>query len=106
MFEHPNTQTLTLMEEKQSQISTYIGLGLIFLLLFLWMQYSAPPKKTPEQLQAEQAAQQVQQTPQPAEAAAAPAPVSPAPAAPGADSMQQMLTMAKFGPFAAAAAGQ
>lgn len=106
MFEHPNTQTLTLMEEKQSQISTYIGLGLIFLLLFLWMQYSAPPKKTPEQLQAEQAAQQVQQTPQPAETAAAPAPASPAPAAPGADSMQQMLTMAKFGPFAAAAAGQ
>ena len=33
------------MEEKQSQTSTFIGMGLIFLLLFLWMQYSAPPKK-------------------------------------------------------------
>ena len=48
------------MEEKQSQLSTYIGMGLIFLLLFLWMQYSAPPKKTPEQIQAEQAAQTAQ----------------------------------------------
>lgn len=32
------------MEEKQSQISTFIGMGLIFLLLYLWMQYSVPPK--------------------------------------------------------------
>lgn len=93
------------MEEKQSQISTYIGLGLIFLLLFLWMQYSAPPKKTPEELQAEQAAQQVQQAQQ-QPAATAPAPVAQTPAAPVADSVANTLTIAKFGPFAAAASGQ
>ncbi|MCC7465505.1 MAG: membrane protein insertase YidC, partial [Saprospiraceae bacterium] len=93
------------MEEKQSQISTYIGLGLIFLLLFLWMQYSAPPKKTPEQLQAEQAAQQAQPA-QPQPEAAAPVATAPTQAAPGADSMQNALTLAKFGPFAAASSGQ
>ncbi|HLP95454.1 MAG TPA: membrane protein insertase YidC [Saprospiraceae bacterium] len=94
------------MEEKQSQLSTYIGLGLIFLLLFLWMQYSAPPKKTPEELQAEQAAQQVQQTPQQSATTTitAPAPATPAQTAP--DSVQNLLTVAKFGPFAAAASGQ
>ncbi|MBL7810158.1 MAG: membrane protein insertase YidC [Saprospiraceae bacterium] len=94
------------MEEKQSQLSTYIGLGLIFLLLFLWMQYSAPPKKTPEELQAEQAAQQVQQAQQQQPAAATPAAPAPTQAAPVADSVQNTLTVAKFGPFAAAASGQ
>jgi YidC/Oxa1 family membrane protein insertase len=91
------------MEEKQSQLSTYIGMGLIFLLLFLWMQYSAPPKKTPEELQAEQAAQTAQQTttnPAPAAPAAAPAP------APIPDSVNNAMVNAKFGVFAPAAAGQ
>ncbi|MBN8678894.1 MAG: membrane protein insertase YidC [Chitinophagales bacterium] len=95
------------MEEKQSQLSTYIGLGLIFLLLFLWMQYSAPPKKTPEELQAEQTAQQAQQAqqaPQQAATTTAPAPAASTQAVP--DSAQNALTVAKFGPFAAASSGQ
>ena len=93
------------MEEKQSQLSTYIGLGLIFLLLFLWMQYSAPPKKTPEELQAEQAAQAAQK---PQDQAVAP--IAAQPAAQNAlapDTTQQnTLLVAKFGVFAAAATGQ
>lgn len=32
------------MEDKQSTLNTVIGMGLIFLLVYLWMQYSAPPK--------------------------------------------------------------
>ncbi len=98
------------MEEKQSQLSTYIGMGLIFLLLFLWMQYSAPPKKTPEQVQAEQAAQAAQQpqttAPLPAGASAPEAPGKPGAAAPGSDTMRNALTLAKFGAFAPASSGQ
>jgi YidC/Oxa1 family membrane protein insertase len=33
------------MEEKQNNIMTYIGMALIFVLLYLWMQYAAPPPK-------------------------------------------------------------
>jgi YidC/Oxa1 family membrane protein insertase len=93
------------MEEKQSQLSTYIGMGLIFMLLFLWMQYSAPPKKTPEQIAAETA--QTAQTPQNPAAAAAPAP-SPAtlPAAPASDSAQSAALTAQFGAFAPAGSGR
>lgn len=95
------------MEEKQSQLSTYIGMGLIFLLLFLWMQYSAPPKKTPEELQAEQTAQQAQQAQAQAQATAptaTPSTPTTAPAVP--DTVRDVLLNAKFGVFAAAAAGQ
>ncbi len=95
------------MEEKQSQLSTYIGMGLIFLLLFLWMQYSAPPKKTPEQLQAEQttAATSANQQPQnqtavPVVSAPAQSPVSIS------DTDKNALMTAKFGAFAPAATGQ
>ena len=96
------------MEEKQSQLSTIIGMGLIFLLLYLWMQYSAPPPKTPEELQAEQTAQAAEQaqnqqvaaanTPQPTnQTIAAPAPT---------DSAQNAALTTRFGAFAAAASGQ
>jgi YidC/Oxa1 family membrane protein insertase len=96
------------MEEKQSQLSTYIGMGLIFLLLFLWMQYSAPPKKTPEELQAEQTAQQAQNQAAPP---TAPAATTPSPAETKADegkpdSAQNGMMAAKFGVFASAAVGQ
>ncbi|MBK6994842.1 MAG: membrane protein insertase YidC [Lewinellaceae bacterium] len=96
------------MEEKQSQLSTYIGMGLIFLLLFLWMQYSAPPKKTPEELQAEQTAQQSQNQAAPP---TAPAATTPSPAETKADegkpdSAQNGMMAAKFGVFASAAVGQ
>ena len=93
------------MEEKQSQLSTYIGMGLIFLLLFLWMQYSAPPKKTPEELQAEQTAQQAQQAQNQAAATVAPTTATAAPAAVP-DSVQDGMMSAKFGAFAPAAMGQ
>ncbi len=96
------------MEEKQSQVSTIIGMGLIFLLLYLWMQYSAPPPKTPEQLQAEQTAQAAEQaqnqqiaaanTTQPTtQTSAAPAPT---------DSANNAVLTARFGAFAPAASGQ
>ncbi len=35
------------MEDKQSTWNTVIGMGLIFLLVYLWMQYSAPPQPSP-----------------------------------------------------------
>lgn len=92
------------MEEKQSQLSTYIGMGLIFLLLFLWMQYSAPPKKTPEELQAEQTAQAAQQPAQNTTAPQTPTPTAPAQTPDTA--AQNGMMAAKFGVFAAAAAGQ
>jgi YidC/Oxa1 family membrane protein insertase len=92
------------MEEKQSQISTYIGMGLIFLLLFLWMQYSAPPPKTPEQQAAEQSAQTAQPADTPPAAAPTPAPAAPAPQVP--DSLKNSLLSAQFGAFASAASGQ
>jgi len=93
------------MEEKQSQLSTYIGMGLIFLLLFLWMQYSAPPKKTPEQITAETtAATAANQQATPAAATPAPAPAASQPAASETD--QNTMMVAKYGVFAAAASGQ
>ncbi len=96
------------MEEKQSQLSTYIGMGLIFLLLFLWMQYSAPPKKTPEELQAEQTAQQAQNQ---AAAPTAPTATTPSPAESLVkegipDSAQNGMIAARFGVFAPASVGQ
>ena len=100
------------MEEKQSQLSTYIGMGLIFLLLFLWMQYSAPPKKTPEQLQAEQTAQSAQQAQTEATATTLPASPTVASAKEGtsntgaSETEQSALITAKFGVFTPAATGQ
>lgn len=94
------------MEEKQSQLSTYIGMGLIFLLLFLWMQYSAPPKKTPEELQAESTAAQTSATQQAAQTAAPVTPDTTHSPAPVSDTMRNVLTLAKFGAFAPAAEGQ
>lgn len=92
------------MEEKQSQLNTFVGMGLIFLLLFLWMQYSAPPKKTPEQLEAETA--QPAQQPENQSAAAAPTPTTPTPATPVSDSVKSAVLSAQFGAFAAAGSGQ
>jgi YidC/Oxa1 family membrane protein insertase len=34
------------MEDKQSNLMTFIGMGLIFLMLYIWMQTSMPPKPT------------------------------------------------------------
>jgi YidC/Oxa1 family membrane protein insertase len=95
------------MEEKQSQLSTYIGMGLIFLLLFLWMQYSAPPKKTPEQLQAEQTTAATSPNQQPQNQTAVPVVSAPAQSPVSiSDTDKNALTTAKFGAFAPAATGQ
>ena len=88
------------MEDKQSQLSTFIGMGLIFLLLYLWMQSAAPPKKTP----AEPSAETTQTAPQTGDsnvAAPAPAPVAQIP-----DSMKNAVLAAQFGAFAPAGNGQ
>ncbi len=82
------------MEDKQSTLNTVIGMGLIFLLVYLWMQYSAPPKPS-----------------EPAPAA------TDAPAAEATPSQDQVLTTAqttpdtsallgRYGVFAPAAVGQ
>ncbi len=89
------------MEEKQSQTSTFIGMGLIFLLLFLWMQYSAPPKKemTPPAAP-EQTSTNTTNTPAPA--------VSPAnQVAPMvSDSAQSAVMAVKYGAFAFSGVGK
>ncbi|MCS6927969.1 MAG: membrane protein insertase YidC [Saprospiraceae bacterium] len=36
------------MEDKQTTLNTIIGMGLIFILVYLWMQYSAPPQAQPK----------------------------------------------------------
>lgn len=33
-----------MMEDKQSNLNTLIGMGLIFILVYLWMQYAAPAR--------------------------------------------------------------
>ena len=87
------------MEEKQSNISTFIGIGLIFLLLFLWMQTNKPAQQ-PEQAATQTSEQQNQQpATQPAANANQPVPAAPS------NSANQVLTNARFGVFAAASVG-
>ncbi len=103
------------MEEKQSQLSTYIGMGLIFLLLFLWMQYSAPP--SPAEASTKEgdpattqttAAQQAQTTAptSPAEALAKEGAAEAATKTSATETEQNAMIAAKFGAFAPAATGQ
>ncbi len=91
------------MEEKQNKFTTMIGMGLIFLLLYLWMQTSAPPTQTPEEqatttqtdTQATQTQQPVNQSPVPNQAAIT---------APSADALNA-VAVAQYGVFAGAATG-
>lgn len=88
------------MEEKQSNVNTIIGLGLIFLLLYLWMQYSAPPAKTDQNAnQPTQSVENKQDTP---------ATTTPQPQAPVtiSDSAKLLALAASYGAFAPAATGQ
>jgi YidC/Oxa1 family membrane protein insertase len=91
------------MEENQNKTSTMVGMGLIFLLLFLWMQYSAPPK--PEEDPNAQKTEQPSAQPENLANAAAPAQNSPAAPAPVPDSIKNALVYAQFGPFAGASVG-
>ena len=80
-------------------------MGLIFLLLYLWMQYSVPPKPTTEtNAQTSQTAEQPQNQTAATPAPAAPAGQTPAPAP--TDSMRQAAASGQFGVFAAASSGQ
>jgi YidC/Oxa1 family membrane protein insertase len=93
------------MEEKQSQISTFIGMGLIFLLLYLWMQYSAPPKQEPAQENTQNTAPATPQSGAQNNAADPAAtqnnnnPIVP-------DSLRGAVLIARFGAFAPAAEGK
>jgi YidC/Oxa1 family membrane protein insertase len=89
------------MEEKQSQISTFIGMGLIFLLLYLWMQMSAPTPATTDPAQPGTPATAAVDSPQQQQPAA---PASPS--APPDDSARSAALVGQFGAFAAAASGQ
>lgn len=93
------------MEEKQSQISTFIGMGLIFLLLYLWMQYSAPPKQAPTQETTQNTAPA---TPQSGAQNNAADPAATQnnnnPTVP--DSLRDAVLIARFGAFAPAAEGK
>jgi YidC/Oxa1 family membrane protein insertase len=93
------------MEEKKGLLNQTIGIGLIFLLLYLWMQYSTPPKQA-DQNQAQTAEQKADSL----KNAANPAPVSPTAAAaapaPVDTSAQKAVLASRFGSFAPAASGQ
>ena len=93
------------MEEKQSQVSTYIGMGLIFLLLFLWMQISAPPKKSAEELEAEQTALAAQK-PENQDTTPVANTTASVPLMASDTNQQNSLIAAKFGIFAPASVGQ
>ena len=88
------------MEDKNTNLSTYIGIALIFGLLYVWLQISAPPKKTPDQATQPTAEQPAANPNTPA--AAAPNTAAPLPS----DSVGRMMLAAKFGPFVAAGSGQ
>ncbi|MCB0523203.1 MAG: membrane protein insertase YidC [Lewinellaceae bacterium] len=94
------------MEEKRNNYNTTIGLGIIFLLLYLWMQTTTPAKTEEQQAQPTQTEQtdtavqnNDQSNPQPA---VAQNPVTPANNSPEA---QNAVAVAQYGVFAAASTG-
>lgn len=91
------------MEEKQSQMNTIIGMGIIFFLLYLWMHYSATPPQATEQPAATTTTTEAQNTTNNSNAAA---PAQAAAPTQMPDSVQNVVLAAQFGPFAPAARGQ
>ena len=85
------------MEEKQTNWTTFVGMGLIFALMYLWMQNSAKPTP-PTESPALQTAQTPEQTPAQAanNTAAQPLP----------DSIKNAALAQQFGAFSPAAQGQ
>lgn len=83
-------------------------MGLIFLLLYLWMQYSAPPKPAQDQqtTQTTQAADQGQPQQAATQDNATPAGKPDAALPAQSDSAKNIILAARFGPFAGAATGQ
>lgn len=103
-FAHSPNHSLLEMEEKQSQLSTIIGMGLIFLLVFLWIQYSAPPPPTQEQT-AQQSSQTAEQPQNQQTATTNPTQGTGQTAAPS-DSLRNAALAGQFGAFAGATSGQ
>ena len=89
------------MEDKQNNLNTIVGIGLIFLLVFLWMQYAAPVETEPKPGQATPTTEK-QDTPANPTAAA---PATPAPNPVTSDSANQQALNTQFGSFAPAAQG-
>lgn len=85
------------MEDKQSNLNTIIGMGLIFVLVYLWMQYAAPEKPQTETQTTTQTAEN------PAPAAEAAAPVASPTLLDSAGN--NPVLMARYGVFAPAATG-
>ncbi|MDX2278485.1 MAG: membrane protein insertase YidC [Saprospiraceae bacterium] len=84
------------MEEKQNNLSTYIGMGLIFLLLYLWTRVSAPPPPDPNAAPVDQ----------PVDTTAQQTPAAKVEAAPIPDSVRSAQVNAQFGVFAASSTGK
>jgi len=90
------------MEDKKTNLSTYIGIALIFGLLYVWLQISVPPKNPtdpaalPTTEQPTAAAPVTNGEQQPAYTPNVPMP---------ADSAGRTVLRTKFGPFAAVATG-
>lgn len=88
------------MEEKKNNLNTIIGMGLIFLLLYLWMQYATPKKPAD---QTNQPAQTEAQQPAAGQQQPAQQPVVNQPVV--SDSANTAMVSAKFGAFAPASKG-
>ena len=88
------------MEDKQSNLNTIIGMVLIFVLVYFWMQYSAPEKPAQDQNP-----NQITKTTNKPDTPAVVAPSSPAIPAGLDSSAQKTALMSQFGVFAPAATG-
>jgi YidC/Oxa1 family membrane protein insertase len=87
-------------EQQQNRVTNYIGIALIFLLMFLWMKYAMPePQANATAEQQLAATQQPAAQPQPTAAAPIAAPTLP-------DSVLKGQAAARFGAFAPAAYGE
>ncbi|TNE57659.1 MAG: membrane protein insertase YidC [Bacteroidetes bacterium] len=89
------------MEERQNNLNTIIGMGLIFLLVYLWMQYSAP--KEPQQDAEQPTTTQVE--PEAGNAPDAAGQTAALPATVPDDSLSQLRLSGRFGVFAPGASG-
>lgn len=89
------------MEDKQSNLNTIIGMVLIFVLVYFWMQYTAPEKPAQDP---NTPAAPVQPANKPDTQTVA-APIAPASTQGPDSSAQQTALMSRFGVFAPAATG-
>lgn len=87
------------MEEKKTNWSTLVGMGLIFLLMYFWMQYSTPPKTAQTADTSVPQKNESAQTNQPSAAPAAPLPAMLP------DSQKNAALAQQFGAFAPSATG-